>query len=488
MPSYQIHGPGLPCYQEQPPIYATVSYGSVTRPNSGDNIQLSLSATLDYLGGANYFGYTIDVYASLDSTNSADAVHIISKPASPSQWGGGLYGLGQVTLTSTNLTTSCVLYLWLKANCDCNGNPDGAMPASPSIVQTIYLTAPEAGNKPANPVLSNNNKYTNPSTGIQNNVSASMTSLTIGVSTSDWGKPDEARIYWSCDNGGGSGDLARASEFTISDLNPGTTYTVSVYLQNSRGASSTAKITIRTRYAEPVVNLTLADVDLEQLIFNWTSDKDLKSTEYKIDDGDWTDLEQTGTSGSFTAQWFEPKTEHTIYFRGISTNALDSLNSNEADASGITHDRAHITSIGECIFGLDISLEIASESDKQLMIEVWTEGNNLSPRFTFDDIGVGDRTWIFSPTQDQLDQMYRCYPKANTIPIHFLITTHGEWKDWQDAQQDETLTLTGIAKTAHVGDESNKPRRCQVWVGDESDKPRRAVGWVGVNEEAHRTI
>ena len=488
MPSYQIHGPGLPCYTEQPPIYASVSYGSVTRPNSGDDIQLSLSATLDYLGGANFFGYTIDVYASLDSTNPADAVHIISKPASPTQWNGGLYGLGKVTLTSRNLTTSCVLYLWLKSNCDCNGNIAGVIPANPSIVQTIYLTAPEAGNKPADPVLTNNNKYTNPSTGLQNNVSASTNSLTIGVSTSDWGKPDEARIYWSCDKGGGSGNLAKASEFTISNLNPGTTYTVSVYLQNSRGASSTATITIRTRHSNPTVTLTLSDVDLEQLIFDWTSNINLKSTEYKIDDGEWIDLGQTETSGTFTAQWFDPKTEHTIYFRGVSMDSLDALDSNEASATGTTHDRAHITSIGECIFGLDISLEIASESDKQLMIEVWTEGNDLSPRFTFDDIGVGDRTWTFSPTQDQLDQMYRCYPKANTIPIHFLITTHGEWKDWQDTQQDETLTLTGIAKTAHVGDESNKPRRCQVWVGDESDKPRRAVCWVGVNGEAHRTI
>ena len=121
-------------------------------------------------------------------------------------------------------------------------------------------------------------------------------------------------------------------------------------------------------------------------------------------------------------------------------------------------------------------------------MEIWVEGNNLEPLFEFDNIGSGDRQWIFNPTQDQLDQIYRCYPKSNTIPIHFLVTTHGEWKDWEDTQQDATLLLTGIAKTGHVGDENNVPRRVQFWVGDENNVPRRAVCWVGVDGVAQRTI
>ena len=69
-----------------------------------------------------------------------------------------------------------------------------------------------------------------------------------------------------------------------------------------------------------------------------------------------------------------------------------------------------------------------------------------------------------------------------------MVTTHGEWKDWQDDQQDKTLSLTGIAKTGHVGDENNVPRRVQFWIGDENNIPRRAVCWVGVNGVAQRTI
>ena len=349
---------------------------------------------------------------------------------------------------------------------------------------SIDVSAIPLGKKPELTSIENNNKYRNPSIGVQNGVSAATNSISIKANIKDWGDPT-ATLHWSC---GSKSGTSSSSTFTITGLSAGTSYTISVYLSNDMGNSATKTITIRTRHNIPVVTITLNSVDLEQLIFNWTSDKDLKSTEYKIDDGSWVQLGQTGRSGTFTAQWFDPKTVHTIHFRGTSTNALDALLSAEKSASGTTHDRAHITAIGDCTFGLNIELDIESESDKQLKVEVWTEGNSLTPRFTFDNIGIGDRTWTFAPTQDQLDQMYRCYPKSNTMPIHFLLTTHGEWKDWEDNQQDETLTLTGIAKTVHIGDNSNKPRRCQVWVGDTSNKPRRAVAWVGVNGEARRTI
>lgn len=340
------------------------------------------------------------------------------------------------------------------------------------------------GRPPVLTSLENRNKYTNPATGVQNLVSVSTTAIGVICNVDDWGDP-RATIYWSC---GGQSGTSSSDSITIKGLNPGTSYTVSVYMQNSIGKSSTRTITIRTRHNSPVVSISLSDVDLEQLVFDWESDKNLKSTEYKIDDGEWTDLGQAGTSGFFTAQWFDPKTTHTIYFRGTSTNTLDALTSSEKNASGTTHDRAHITNIGECIFGLNISLDIESESDKQLQIKIWVEGNGSSPEFIYDNIGTGDITWTFEPTQDQLDQMYRCYPKSNEIPIHFLLTTHGEWKDWDDDQHDEILLLTGIAKTAHFGDSSNKPRRCQVWFGDENNIPRRAVVWTGVDNKARRTI
>ena len=377
----------------------------------------------------------------------------------------------------------------IRMTVDCTVYPVIQHTWTPGYLDTGYVSGVwgdvQIGWPPSLSSIVNNNKYNNPKLGIQDYVSADMVTIDIKCNVADWGSPT-AKVYWSCSDGQSSNTTV--DTFRISNLKPGTSYKIDVYLRNDIGSSSTASITIRTRYEEPVVELALEDVDLEQLIFHWTSDKELAVTEYKIDDGEWVELGQTGLEGTFTAQWFGPKTTHTIYFRGISTPELDYLNSNETDASGTTHDRAHIVDIGDKIFGLPIDITIESESDKLLKMDIWTEGNNLEPHFVFDNIKAGDQVWTFNPTQDQLDQMYRTYPKSNEVPIHFLLTTHGEWKDWDDDQKDEILTLTGIAKTAHVGDSSNKPRRCQVWVGDEDDNPRRCVVWVGVNGESHRTI
>lgn len=464
MSTYQIHGAGLPSYTKAPNIYADINIGKVLRPNSGDDISVVINGSLLGLGGYDFFGYDLEVYVSLDSSQKQK---IISKPYNDSTWGDYNYGLGDVTLTSTNTTTSCKLYVWVKSNCPCH--PDGHGGNEVRVVQTISLTAPQAGNKPATPTITNNNKYNNNAA-----ISASINSLTIGVSSTDWGKPDPGKIVWSCSNGSG-GELSKTSQFTITGLSPGTTYTVTVYLKNTKGNSGSAKILIRTRHNPPVLGLSIDSVDLEKFNLSWTSDKDLADVKYRIDGGTWQKLAQTGKSGSFVAQWFEPKTTHTISFWGKSTVAYDSLSSYAIDEQGTTLDRAHITFIGDCIFGLTIEIDIASESTKSLKLEIWTEGNNLSPKFTFD---VSKGTFVFNPTQDQLDKMYKCYPKSNEIPIKFLLTTEGDWKDWPDTQHDKTLQLTGIAKTGHIG-VNNSARRCQVWWGDQNNTPRRCVAWIG---------
>ncbi len=341
-------------------------------------------------------------------------------------------------------------------------------------VETIPL-----GNKPATPTLTNNNSYNGNAS-----ISANTDSLTIGVSTSDWGKPDDTVIVWSCSNGA-SGEIAKTSQFNISGLSPGTSYTVTVYLRNSMGSSESTSITIRTKNNKPIVTLNVDSVDLEKINLSWASNVDLGDTQYKIDNGSWQKLNQTGRSGSFVAKWFDPNTTHTIYFWGQSTSAHDSIGSDTISKQGTTLDKAHVTSVGSCTFGLPIKVTIESESSRPLQLEIWTEGNSLSPRFTFT---VSEGTFTFNPTQSQLDDMYRCYPKSNQIPIHFLLTTKGEWKNWQDTRQDKTLTLTGIAKTGHAG-VNNSPRRCQVWWGDRNNNPHRAVFWTGDRSNtARRTI
>lgn len=339
---------------------------------------------------------------------------------------------------------------------------------------TVNVEELPVGKAPTLNGLSNNNKYNN-----NDGVSASTNSISVAVDA-DLGEP-AGTIYWSCNGQSGS---TTDKNFTVSGLSPGVTYTVDVYIQNSIGTSETKQITIRVRNNTPVVSLSLNQRHLEKLVFNWSSDKPLKSTQYRIDSGGWTNLGQTGSSGTFTAQWFNPNTTHTIYFRGVSQDAYDALSSNEASASGETYDIGHITSVSNCIFGTNITIGISSESTRPLSLKIWTSGNGRTAEFTFN---VSPGSYTFAPTQDQLDSMYKTYPAANTVPMYFQLTTDGEHSDYQDTRQDKTLTLTGIAKTGHVGVNNNQ-RRCQIWIGDSSGKARRCVGWVGVNNQARRTI
>ncbi len=326
--------------------------------------------------------------------------------------------------------------------------------------------------------ITNDNKYNR-----QNGISASTNSVSISWKLSSGDAPTK------CEYNIGNGWVQTSNLYsqTISNLSPGTSYTVQIRGSNAAGTSGTISITIRTRYSVPSTVLSLKSRDLETLTFDWTSDKDLESTEYKIDTGSWTNLGQSGKSGSFIVKWFDPKTTHTIYFRGISTSAYDSLQSAEKSANGTTLDRAHITNIGDCIFGLNIPIVIESESSKPLSLQIWTTGNSRNPIFTFNNISNKSFTYTFSPTQQQLDDMYKCYTNTNDIPIYFLLTTNGDNKNWNDTQKNKTLQLTGIAKTAHIGI-NNSPRRAQVFIGDENKKPRRSVAWVGVSDIARRCI
>lgn len=316
-----------------------------------------------------------------------------------------------------------------------------------------------------------------------------------------WGDPAaDSKVYYRL-NGGTTVNAGHVDPVKVTNLKPGTSYKIEMYVQNSAGSTGWKSITIRTRYEAPVISLPSHTVDLECFTINWECTRPLKSLSYKISDVaastdlcDWTAIAITSgdTSGTFETcvdgAWMDPKKEYTITFKGVSTDDYDYLDSNQPTLTDTTLDRSHIASIGSCIFGLSIDITITAESEKHHRLKIWTEGNDLTPTFTFDDLPKG--VYTFTPTQDQLDQMYRSIPNTgNTVPIHFLLTTHGDHLDWDDTQNNQTLTLTGIAKTVHVGDENDKPRRCQVWIGDENNKPRRVVTWVGdANGKARRTI
>lgn len=138
--SLQIHGVSGTGYPDNPDIYMDFACGNVTR--SGDEISVTITkASLNGISGPTYFGYNIEVSAQLDN---GDRKTLFSKPNSPSQWNSGAYAMSSnVTLTSTNTTTSCSLKIYFASICGkteggCSSSPD------PAVVQTLSLSAPAA--------------------------------------------------------------------------------------------------------------------------------------------------------------------------------------------------------------------------------------------------------------------------------------------------------------------------------------------------------
>ena len=235
----------------------------------------------------------------------------------------------------------------------------------------------------------------------------------------------------------------------------------------------------------PVLTLKYASRTLDTLTFNWTSDKPLASSQYRINSGAWINS-GTGTSGTITIDKLTPNEDYTVEFKGVSTAAYGSLSSsNVPSASGVTLDIARIINISDCVFGSGITINIDKAITNNTVMNISATGNNLSPKFT---INVENGTNTFIPTQAQLDQMYRCFANSNSIPLSFKLTTIGQWSEWSDDILNKSLELTGNAKTARIG-VNDEPRRAQVWVGDVNNKPRRAIVWVGdVNNKPRRCI
>lgn len=342
--------------------------------------------------------------------------------------------------------------------------------------------------KPVLGNIKNTNPYTNPSDNtVKNGVSKSTNSISLSWGLSDGDAP--TRMWYRVD-GGGWVEISTMYTCTVPNLTPGTSYKIEIQGSNDAGDSNILTITVRTRNAAPTVALRVTLVNLEQITFTWNSNKDLAKGFYSIDGAAFVEISGvSGKLGSFTAKWFDPNTSHTIRFYGISTAALDYLTSATVSATGTTLDRSSIKSITVNPFGLSIPFVFLCPSSYSLKLTIKVEGKNgREATFTYDNIqrSSGEMGYTWTPTQNELDRIYKCYTDTNSVGIKFTLTTHGEWKDWDWFSNNYSLILTGIAKTAHIGI-SNVQKRGQCWLGIDG-VPKRAVAWIGINGVPKRGI
>lgn len=320
----------------------------------------------------------------------------------------------------------------------------------------------------SSPVISNlvnNNKYNN-----NNSISNSTNSITVGwTSSGDAITSSKYRV-----NGGDWVNASSLTSTTISNLNAGTSYTIEVQSSNGAGSSAILSTTIRTRHNIPVVTVALESKNLDTLTFKWTSDKDLGTIKYKVGTENFTESTVSGKTGSFTISSLNPKQEIEVVVVGVATLTYDSLSSTEVKTNGTTYDIGRISSIGTCIFGESIDINITSESSATLQLEI--KSSNGATYTMTNTVSKGASKLTF--TQAQLDSFYKCFTNQNYINLSFTLTTVlNANKSWKDTVQTKQLTLTGIVKTGRVG-VNDSPRRAQIWLSVDGI-PRRAIMWVG---------
>lgn len=330
--------------------------------------------------------------------------------------------------------------------------------------------------------------------------SVSNSPNSISVKWSEEG--NATKRYYSLDGGDWNEITPSDSKVKISYLTPGTTYVIYVKsatidasgkIQDSKPLS----ITIRTRYENIEFNFTSYSAEVDSFTVNWESNMPLSKLECAFNRAGIkdefrdivADVKTNNMKGSIVINDINPNTEYEMVIWGISsTDEYDSIN----NVAGIYRlhlyslDNARILSIEDCIFGNRLFTNIDKITNRNATLEIYTDEANTK----LASIPITESKVIngveYTPTLDQLDQIYKEYKSSNKLTLRFVLITHGKWKDFTETKTKD-LVLTGIIRTGHIGINGNqertqnwigvngKPRRCVLWIGDENNKPRRCI-------------
>lgn len=428
-------------------------------------------------GGGSY-GYTIEIY--LVKVDTSGGIHYdtpIVTHTGHTDFSGTKTGCGMNdrSIARVYLAMYCSMAADGGGSCTINSDADNrpgyAIPGTELTLQ--HIVAPIIGN------LRNNSPY-NGNSG----VSSSTNSIAIAY---DWTGGDAIdTCYYSLNDNGWHVTPTGSGYFTITGLQPGTTYKISALASNAAGNSNRLDIWVRTRYDAPTVSANITNIGLEGFIINWSSNRTMKSIRYRIDNvRDWVSSNVSSSSGTINVSNLSPATRYTVRVSGYSSDTYDGILSNEVTLTVTTLDIAKITTISDIIHGEEFTVTISnpSSSDTTLSLNVLGNGGGWEHDILSQSTGS---TITVDLSESDWDEIYRRYPASNEVTLTAQLTTHGI-QDYDDTEKSQTITLTGIQKTAHFGVD-NAPRRVQVWVGDSSNKPRRAVCWVGADGGTKRTI
>lgn len=208
------------------------------------------------------------------------------------------------------------------------------------------------------------------------------------------------------------------------------------------------------------------------LKFNWATANTIDYLWYSTNGGStWIGYDVSdGTTGSFNVTGLNANTTYSCKIR---VRRKDSqLTTDSSTVSQTTYDIARISSASNFNFSSNATLNITNPAGISQTITMKIGSTTILTR----SASTGANTITF--TQAELDNIYKKFGSANSVSIVYSITS--------GQTATVTCTLTGVAKTIHIG-VNNASKRGQVWIGV-NGVPKRAVVWIGVNGVAKRCI
>lgn len=348
--------------------------------------------------------------------------------------------------------------------------------------------------------LSNNTVYTDPINGKSyTSVSNSDTSISIAwsASTKDDDKCSKLTYrYMILYNGADTSwsneftvnvSSSNSGRFTIPDLSPNIQYKVTVTAHNEGGASEAKLITIRTRNSKPSILTTIALPKVDEATINYTFNKKVEAVMYSMDNGSsWTtvNLASASTDGSITLKVLSINHSYTVLLRGRSTEALDRQTSSNSTITFTTSDIARFSDADSFIFGNSTNVRFSTPGISYT-VKLHIKNSSKTEIKTI-TLQTSPATVTFE--QSVLDGLYKLFHRNNTQDITMYISTTTNNGTYNDSEKTKTLTLTGIAKTGHVGTPNNTTKRCRFYIGDSNNKTKKCVCWVGNDNKSKRTI
>lgn len=348
--------------------------------------------------------------------------------------------------------------------------------------------------------LSNNNVYTDPINGKSyTSVSNSDTSISIAwsASTKDDDKCSKLTYrYMILYNGADTSwsneftvnvSSSNSGRFTIPDLSPNIQYKVTVTAHNEGGASEAKLITIRTRNSKPSILTTIALPKVDEATIKYTFNKNVEAVMYSMDNGSsWTtvNLASASTDGSITLKVLSINHSYTVLLRGRSTEALDRQTSSNSTVTFTTSDIARFSDADSFIFGNSTNVRFSTPGISYT-VKLHIKNSSKTEIKTI-TLQTSPATVTFE--QSVLDGLYKLFHRNNTQDITMYISTTTNNGTYNDSEKTKTLTLTGIAKTGHVGTPNNTTKRCRFYIGDSNNKTKKCVCWVGNDSKSKRTI